>query len=363
MGVLLQLTTCPAAQLTKWETENSYDEYLVSGNITLSSLAEGPWVLVPDREQTLRKKLKDNSTSLEQIARIFQGFKTGKDELFILEATGRGDNADLVNAITSTRNTVSLETKVCYPLVKGGDINRFHIRRNRRWALFPYRDGKLLTEDQLADEAPLAWAYLNSVKEPLKNRPEVQRGNVEWYEYSFAKNMKLYNKPKLLTPDIAPQSSFAFDEHGTFAFSGGVAGGYGIIIHTTNLLPHYLLGLLNSQLIDWYIQAGSAHFRGGYFSYENRFIKDVPIVIPDIHSQQLVDQVTKIAKLLIDNYEQSASDRIKGEREYRDIAMIIAKLNEELNDTVMNLYDLTLEEKNLIQQSPYWKKVNLLRGS
>ena len=39
----------------------------------------------------------------------------------------------------------------------------------------------------------------------------------------------------------------------------------------------YVLGLLNSKLLDWYLRRTSSTFRGGWFSYELRFISRLPI--------------------------------------------------------------------------------------
>ena len=48
--------------------------------------------------------------------------------------------------------------------------------------------------------------------------------------------------------------------------------------------PKYLLALLNSRLLDWFHHQGSTRFRGGYFSYESRFIKNLPIRIIDFNN-------------------------------------------------------------------------------
>ena len=42
--------------------------------------------------------------------------------------------------------------------------------------------------------------------------------------------------------------------------------------------PKYILGLLNSKLLEWFIRQTATQMRGGYYSYESRFIKNLPIV-------------------------------------------------------------------------------------
>jgi hypothetical protein len=79
--------------------------------------------------------------------------------------------------------------------------------------------------------------------------------------------------PKILVPDIANFSSFAFDEAGEFAFTSG----YGITLKTdAKESPAYLLGLLNSRLLDFYLKQVSTTLRGGYFRYFTQFIEQLP---------------------------------------------------------------------------------------
>jgi type I restriction-modification system DNA methylase subunit len=365
IGVILRLSPCPAAQLMSWELEDAYNDSLVSGSIAISHLSSAPWVLVPDREYRLREKLSASGTPLEEIAKIFQGFKTGLDNAFVFKRTNTAEERELIDVLTSAGKVIPIERKACLPLVKGGDVERFHIRHFSHWILFPYRDGRLLQEEELNEYFPQALSYLRSIKDILGDRKEVKRGHVKWFAYSFAKSMTLYERPKIITPDIAPQASFAFDEEGIYAFTGGTAGGYGLLLLSDKVSYDFLLGLLNSQLVDWYVQAIAAQFHGGYFSYERRFIKDIPIFLPeeDTKVQSNIDDITTLTKTLKDKYSNSISLQPKDEREYREIAMILRKLENELNEAVMDLYGLNPDEKNLIRESPYWRKANLLRGS
>lgn len=363
MGVVLRLSQCPAAQLTRWELEDAYDDTLVSGNINLSRLGEAPWVLVPDREYQLRRKLEGTGSPLEKYVRIFQGFKTGKDSAFIFQSFKDQHEEKIIEVVTSHGKQIEIEKEACFLLLKSGDIQRFHIKRSSHWILFPYSDGRLLAEEELAEKFPLAWEYLNleNTKKELYERKQVKDQKARWYAYSFPKSMTLYSKPKLLTPDIAPQASFAYDENGLYSFTGGTAGGYGLSLIGRNISYELLLGLLNSQLIDWYVQAISAQFHGGYYSYEKRFIKDAPIISLEHQSSRRISDFISIVQMLNRTYEESSEKRKTGQ-EYRDVANIIRKLEGELNESVMELYGLTQDEKELVRQSPYWRKANLLRG-
>ena len=65
-------------------------------------------------------------------------------------------------------------------------------------------------------------------------------------------------QPKIITGVLANKASFNFDSDGKYTFvGGGNAGGYGLILIDTSFSYKYLVGLLNSQLIDLFIKSGS----------------------------------------------------------------------------------------------------------
>lgn len=364
MGVILRLSPCPAAQLALWENAENYDDALVSGAIDLSRLSAAPWVLVPDQEHALREKLRGVGVPLDNLAHIFQGLKTGLDAAFILRRLTVPDEEGALEVLGLDGRKVTLERAICIPLVKGGDIERFHVRPFSHWILFPYRDGILLSAQEMEREFPQAWAYLLSIRRQLTRRPEVQRRHAKWYGYSFPKSMMRYSERKLLTPDMASQASFFYDEQGLYAFTGGAAGGYGISLKSDQVSYEFLLGLLNSRLIDWYIQAVAAQFHGGYFSYERRFIGHTPIRIADSLFKEQAENITSIVRLLQSTYLDSLSgERQKTEREYRETSILLSKLEQELNSAVMDLYELNSDERRLVLQSPYWRKAKLLSGN
>ncbi len=86
---------------------------------------------------------------------------------------------------------------------------------------------------------------------------------LRWYGYVYPKALDVMPLPKIFTPDIAPQSSFSLDVTGEIFFTGGVAGGYGIL-PLTEMPTLYLLSLLNSKLLEWFIHQTATSMRGGW---------------------------------------------------------------------------------------------------
>ena len=74
--------------------------------------------------------------------------------------------------------------------------------------------------------------------------------------------------------DIADHASFALDEAGEYAFTSG----YGIILKSSLAeSAKYILGLLNSKALDFYLKSISTMMRGGFFRYFTQFIEQFPI--------------------------------------------------------------------------------------
>jgi len=64
----------------------------------------------------------------------------------------------------------------------------------------------------------------------LKNRENGLVHGKGWYAYTRTQALDVISLPKIFTPDIASCSSFSLDETGEVFFTGGVAGGYGILV-------------------------------------------------------------------------------------------------------------------------------------
>ena len=358
---IFRLRSIPELQLYRSEENEVYDKQMVSGRVDNKRLGGGPWVLVPDREQRLREKLAEGRPRLWELVRIFQGIKTGRDKAFVLNVTRSIPEQGLVMAHSELTNKEHpFELALMKPLIKGGHMRRFHLVPSNLMILLPYKETQLITEDTLREEYEHAWKYLDQVKANLSSRPtKVTKDGwgSNWYAFSRPQNLSLFPRPKLVTPDIAAEASFAYDEDGGLYFSGGVAGGYGLAVISDKVTPQFLTGLLNSSLLDWYFQPGAARFREGYFLYESRFLRNQPIetyydekgspkgIAVDLVS--IVRQVVEAKK----NLYVVESDSVSLAR----MVDHIQNLEKHLDELVFALYGLTQDEIKLVREGPWYK--------
>ena len=170
----------------------------------------------------------------------------------------------------------------------------------------------------------------------------------------LSENLTLYEKPKILTPSIANKASFTYDEKGEYYFvgsGGGGGGGYGIILKEDfKLSPLYILALLNSRLLDFYLQNISSPFRHGYFAYNKQYVEQLPIKLLDLsnpveksrHDEivSLADRMLKLNKELTNTSENTDKwYSLKKETEQTDRI---------IDERVYELYEVTDEERRII---------------
>jgi hypothetical protein len=155
--------------------------------------------------------------------------------------------------------------------------------------------------------------------------------------------------PKIFTPDIANRASFSLDETGEVFFTGGVAGGYGILV-----LPEYsrayILGLLNSRLLEWCIRQTATTMRGGYYSYESRFIRNLPIRTIDFADPADVarhDRMVALVERMLDLHRRLAAAKLAHEK--RLLQQQIDVTDKAIDALVYALYALTPEEITIVE--------------
>ena len=249
-----------------------------SGKIAPATFKGGQWNFVLGNGAELFARLNENSIRLRDVAdRIAQGIRTSANPIYVLDLVSMNDSTVTAFSVQLQRE-VRLERKSIALFLQGQDIRRYALESCSKVVILPYQiksgRAELIAETQLRRKFPLAYDYLRQNKKALEEREEGRMRGDDWYAFVYPKNLELMSSPKILVPDIAAHSSFAFDESGEFAFTSG----YGITLKKeAQESSAYLLGLLNSRLLDFYLKQVSTTMRGGYFRYFTQFIEQLPI--------------------------------------------------------------------------------------
>jgi hypothetical protein len=177
----------------------------------------------------------------------------------------------------------------------------------------------------------------------------------EWYGYVYKKNHTRFGTPKLLVPSIATGASFAADLEGVFYFVGsgaGGGGGYGVdLLPGVDFSPLYLLGLLNSGLLDAYLKMVSTPFRGGYLALNRQYIERLPIRPIDFSNatdKARHDKMVALVGRMLEMNKKKHSGRL-APSELDRLEREIAATDQEIDELVYELYAVTDEEREVVE--------------
>ena len=337
--------------LAAWRRDRSATE----GDLPAITATSAAWNFTVGDGAALFEKLNKMPVKLGDVTlRIFQGIKTSADAVYILEEREQG-STDVRIYSRATGQEHSLETELLHPLVKGGNSKPYALTRGKLLILFPYSRSTgtmaLINDKELQSRFPLTWEYLLANKPYLEQREGGRMRGPKWYGYIYPKALDVMHLPKLFTPDIAPRASFSLDEIGDIFFTGGVAGGYGLLA-APPYSPKFLLGLLNSRLLDWMLKRIATSMRGGYYSFESRFIRDLPIRPIDFTNpadKVVHDEMVRVVDQMLTLHHQLAASGT--DREKSGLQLQIAALDRAIDSLVFRLYGLRVAENEVLQQT------------
>lgn len=266
---------------TKYKNKEYSDEYLQIYEIKQDDLTYDKWSLSP---QTLLKA--KNRISLASKIKLkdccdnFAGMRTGLNDAFIVDS----------NVIKAKR----LESTICKKCLRGKDVKKFQTLFRDKYVL--YTNG--LNLDDYANSK----AHISDFKTQLSDRAQFkQRTDLQWYEIEQPVSREIFESTKIITPSISDTNNFTLDQEGYYCLDSC----YLIVIKDNfkeKINYSYLLGLLNSRLLEFYLKQISPFVRGGWYTYKKQYTDALPIKLPETAEEkkianQIIKKVDEIMEL------------------------------------------------------------------
>ncbi|MCC7294026.1 MAG: Eco57I restriction-modification methylase domain-containing protein [Phycisphaerales bacterium] len=318
------------------------------------AMPEASWVFVDASTSSFMSDLVKSGPRLaEYAAKVFVGIQTSADKVFILERQGKRYYSEQLET------AVDLEPDLLHPLLKGSvHMKRWVPLASPQVVLFPYQrrgeDFGLIPAKAMRDATPATWDYLTRCRNALKTRERGTFEGEEWYGYVYPKNLASMSEPKILTPSLGQRAEYGIDPKGDYFFvgsGGGGGGGYGVLLHDWSQ-AEYVLGLLNSRLLDWFVQRITTPFHSGWFAYSKAYIAQIPIKIPKTADEKkmaarIVDSVRAImvakTKLRaggppIAGVKGGLRRSVLSDRETKALEAEIERQERRIDETVFELY-------------------------
>lgn len=283
--------------------------------------------------------------------RIAQGIRTSANEVYVLDLVG--ESGRFITAFSKPlQDTVKLERDAVSPFLQGREIKPYSIHPSGKVVIIPYEfvNGgmALLEEVDYRKRFPNAYDYLVRHRRLLEQREKGRMRGDNWYGYVYPKNLEVMESPKILVPDIADRAAFALDEAGVYAFTSG----YGIILGPeVREASKYVLGLLNSRVLDRYLKQVSTRLRGGFFRYFAQYLAQLPIRpidFDDPSDRARHDKMVCLVQRMLDLHQRLAAARTAHQQTVlqRDIRYT----DQRIDRLVYELYGLTGEEIRIVEE-------------
>lgn len=253
---------CPK-MLSSREFENELRDHesnaIKQVQLIQQTLLESSWEFIDSQIRHILDLCESSGFPLKDCTHaIFQGIASGKDEVFYV------DNKNI------TEN--NLEVGLLKPLLKGKDIKSYKIDWSGTYVIYPYDgQGKVINENELKLKYPNIYSYFIKNKALLSGRSYFDNSGKIWYEIWNPRSPKNFSMARIVTTEISARNNFILTDE----YFGNTK--------TYHILPkseyehYYVLGLLNSRLLEFYYQSITTPQVGGFYAYKTQFLNKIPI--------------------------------------------------------------------------------------
>ena len=250
----------------------SYDHFAEDGEWLMATGAERALI---DRLSTVCLRLDDRHLTKG----IVVGIQTSADFIYHLDRVGNGQYACKPKGKAAF--TVEIEDAIMKPLVSGGEAKRYEEPQTNTYLLFPYaREAggavRLIAQAAMERRYPKAWAYLQTWEQDLRSREKGAFDDATWWRFGRHQNVDKQDISKLIVAQTVPGMRVCADTQSNKYLNNVRVNG---ILAADGVDQSYLLGSLNSAVVDFVFQRIGKPKIGGYFEANKQFI--APLPIPD----------------------------------------------------------------------------------
>ena len=282
-----------------------------------------PWIILSLSDQNVINKLHSVGTPLrEWEIKINRGIVTGYNNAFII---GEATRQALIEEDPKSADIIR-------PILRGSDIGRYRAELVDNWLVyipwhFPlHLDSSIRGSSPKAEELfeqtyPAVYNHLLWHKKDLSARNKSETGvRYEWYSLQRwgANYYEEFSKEKIAWGNLNKQAKYSY-----------VGEGVLISAPTTMLTPYnpYLLAMLNSRLLDWYLKQIGVERDASYYEYKPMFIERLPIPKISVAKQRPFERL--VESILAAKESDPSADTVEMERRIDRLVYELYGLSEE----------------------------------
>lgn len=251
--------------------------------------------------------------SVRSIA-VNRGVTTGRNDVFIIPPEIKEE-------------MILLEPKsseIIKPLLQGRNIKKWCYKSTNDYLIFTKKGINI-------DDYVTIKKYLSDYYEKLAPGIGRKPGDYKWYEIqdntAYYQN---FEKEKIIWGLTADKWAFAYDDEKHYLPSNGY------ILTSSEISVKYILGLLNSSLMQFYFRFIGIMTAGGAYTLKHQTINELPLKIPSNFESGVI---TNLVDYIL--FTKKNSDKLKGYYRAEDLGIDELKVQlfeEVLNGCVFELY-------------------------
>ncbi|OQA64378.1 MAG: Modification methylase PaeR7I [Ignavibacteria bacterium ADurb.Bin266] len=269
------------------------------------------WGLLQENKSKLRKKISSCGNTLSNLkTKIRLGIATGANEAFVIDQ----DKRDML--ISSDPQNIN----IIKPILRGRDISRYEYSFAKKYLLLTRND------IDVKREYPTIYNYLDEFGEDFKNRGAKGK---HWSNLRPCAFFDDFKKEKIIWIELTDKSKFALCDEEMYLVNSAY-----FMLPPTGFPSRYLLGILNSKLVQFYLSLFAETSGMGTIRWINEFVGKVPV-------PSITDKTKNIVEDIID-----AVTRVEGDKKSKSET---ASMEKSIDQMVYRLYDLTPDEIKIVE--------------
>lgn len=218
--------------------------------VSLSDFKKNDYKFFNKKVSQIFNKINSNSIYLSDLNCLpLVGIKTGYNEGF----------------------SISTNTENSKPYIFGKNLKKYQKPKSDTNIIFPYKkeDDKyvLLSEKELKQSLVILESHRERLVKRAIIKDGVAKGTKSWYEYQQINRLIDFDKEYIVYPNVSLGNNFTLSK-------GNVIDMTGFIIPSND---KFLLALLNSKITEFVMKKTAITRRGGYQEYKVQYLEKIPL--------------------------------------------------------------------------------------
>ncbi|EJO7080788.1 class I SAM-dependent DNA methyltransferase [Campylobacter jejuni] len=295
--------------------------------LSQKSLSKENFTFSDESTNSLKAKIERIGTPLKewQGLNINYGIKTGYNEAFIISTEKRNEILENCKDEAEKERTAKLIRK----MLRGRDIKRYSYEWAGLWVINTHNGYKSKNGEKIEainiEHYPSLKKHFDEFYPQLEKRADK---GLTPYNLRNCAYIEEFEKEKIVWAEMTKEACFVYDNSNFFTNQ--------TCYFFTHCDYKYLLAILNSRLIVYYMQYISSHLGQGAFRWIRQYIEKLPIPKINSKNEKLADELINLVDEILKAKEQDKNANTQ-------------ELENKINSIVYKLYNLTEEEIKIIE--------------